>query len=53
MVILSVDNAWPRGEATFHVIPFFDPILVIVFLTVVVLGIGVFLFLKMRNRKKQ
>lgn len=53
MVTLSVDNAWPRGEATFHSIPFFSPLIIILFITVLAIGIGVFVYLKMQKRKKQ
>ena len=53
MIILSVNNAWPKGEETFHSIPIFDPSLIIIFLSAVTLGIGVFVYLKLRKRKKQ
>jgi hypothetical protein len=52
MVIFSADNQCIRGEETFHFIPFFDPSLVIIFLTALALGISVFAYLKLRKRKK-
>lgn len=53
LVQSNTGQPYPRGEETFHSIPFINPLLIIVILTVLILGIGLFVYLKMRKRKKQ
>ena len=47
------EEMWPRGEETFHTIPYYAPQLVVLFALVVILVVGIVLYFRKRNVKNR
>jgi hypothetical protein len=50
MLSITVHNAWPHGEESFHVVPFFGIYTVIAIVVAIGLIAGLFMWLKSRKK---